>query len=48
MNQRHGDPRRFRCTVSLPPKLTAEGWGRSRRDAEQQAARAALDQLDGN
>lgn len=45
MNQGHGDPRRFRCTVSLPPQLQAEGWGRSRREAEQQAARAALGQL---
>ena len=45
MSQRHSDPRRFRCNVTLPPQLAAEGWGRSRRDAEQQAARAALDQL---
>jgi len=45
MSQGHGDPRRFRCTVSLPPQLQAEGWGRSRREAEQQAARAALGQL---
>ncbi len=43
ISQRHGDPRRFRCTVTLPPHLAAEGWGRSRREAEQQAARAALD-----
>ena len=47
MSQSHGDPRRFRCSVTMPPKLKAEGWGRSRRDAEQQAARAALDQLTG-
>ena len=47
ISQRHGDPRRFRCSVTLPPQLAAEGWGRSRRDAEQQAARAALDQLTG-
>ena len=45
MSQGHGDPRRFRCIVTLPPELRAEGWGRSRRDAEQVAARAALDQL---
>ena len=44
-SHRHGDPRRFRCTVTLPPQLAAEGWGRSRREAEQRAARAALDQL---
>ena len=48
MSQRHGDPLRFRCRVTLPPQLAAEGWGRSRRDAEQQAARAALDQLTGS
>ena len=48
MSQHHGDPRRFRCSVTLPPQLAAEGWGRSRRDAEQQAARAALDQLAGS
>jgi len=45
MSKGHGDPRRFRCTVTLPQELRAEGWGRSRRDAEQVAARAALDQL---
>ena len=47
ISERHGDPQRFRCRVTLPPQLTAEGWGRSRRDAEQQAARAALSQLTG-
>ena len=45
ISQRHGDLRRFCCKVTLPPQLTAQGWGRSRREAEQQAARAALDQL---
>ena len=48
ISQRHGDPRRFRCSVNLPPQLAAEGWGHSRREAEQQAARAALDQLTGS
>ena len=48
ISERHGDPQRFRCRVTLPPQLTAEGWGRSRRDAEQQAARAALSQLTGS
>ena len=48
MSKSHGDPRRFRCSVTLPPHLAAEGWGRSRRDAEQQAARAALYQLTGS
>jgi len=44
ISRRHGDPRRFHCRVSLPQGLHAEGWGGSRREAEQQAARAALQQ----
>ncbi len=48
ISQRHGDPRRFCCRVTLPQQLAAEGWGGSRREAEQQAARAALDQLTGS
>jgi ribonuclease-3 len=46
----HGDPRRFQCWVRLEAgglpvllePLAAEGWGGSRREAEQQAARSAL------
>ena len=45
ISQQHGDPRRFHCTVNLIPDLKAEGWGGSRREAEQQAARTALAQL---
>ena len=41
----HGDPRRFHCSVTLPTDLSAEGWGGSRREAEQQAAASLLDQL---
>ena len=48
INQQHGNPRRFHCTVTLPPDLKAEGWGGSRREAEQQAARTALAQLAGD
>jgi ribonuclease-3 len=44
-SQRHGDPERFRCQVSLKGWFSAEGRGGSRREAEQQAARAALEQL---
>ena len=40
----HGDPRRFQCQVAAGP-LAGEGWGGSRREAEQQAARAALEQI---
>jgi ribonuclease-3 len=43
-SRRHGDPRRFLCRVALAdlPTQAGEGWGGSRRQAEQQAARAAL------
>jgi ribonuclease-3 len=41
-SRRHGDPRRFHCAVDLGDGAIGEGWGRSRREAEQQAARAAL------
>ncbi|MFO0057552.1 MAG: ribonuclease III family protein [Cyanobacteriota bacterium] len=48
----HGDPRRFYGRVVLPSfrgregsAPEGEGWGRSRREAEQEAARACLDQL---
>ena len=44
-NQRHGDLHRFYSHVSIGERLTAQGWGRSRKDAEQEAANAALDQL---
>ena len=46
----HGDPRRFHCTVSLqlPHQATVtscEGWGASRRAAEQDAARQLLERV---
>ncbi len=41
----HGDPHRFQCRVSLGEQLLGEGWGGSRRDAEQEAARVALEDL---
>jgi len=55
-SRRHGDPRRFRAEVHCghvsndgSPAGEAlchgEGWGGSRREAEQQAARSALEQL---
>jgi ribonuclease-3 len=41
-SRRHGDPQRFHCRVSLGPQTLGEGWGGSRREAEQRAARSAL------
>ena len=42
----HADPRRFHCRVSLGTRLLGEGWGGSRRQAEQDAARIALANLE--
>ena len=47
-SQRHGDPRRFHCRVALNGDPLAEGWGGSRREAEQKAAQAALQTLEGD
>ena len=41
----HADPRRFHCRVSLGERVLGEGWGGSRRLAEQDAARVALANL---
>lgn len=47
-SSRHGDPRRFHCRVSLAltpgdAPTWREGWGPSRRSAEQEAARQLLE-----
>ena len=44
-NCNHGDQRRFRSVVSVNAKEKGFGWGPSRRLAEQEAAREALEQL---
>jgi ribonuclease-3 len=44
-SQGHGDPERFHCWVSVAGLERCEGWGRSRREAEQSAARQALELL---
>lgn len=44
-NSNHGDQRRFRSVVSVNTKEQGCGWGPSRRLAEQDAAREALEQL---
>ena len=48
ISQNHGDPRRFHCQVELQGRSLAEGWGGSRREAEQKAAQAALQHLEGD
>jgi ribonuclease-3 len=44
----HGDPQRFLSTVRVASKVLAEGHGRSRKEAEQNAAIAAAQTLIGN
>ena len=46
-SRQHGDPERFRCQVSLQGRDLAEAKGRSRKEAEQNAASAALQALEG-
>ena len=38
----HGNPKRFFCNVKISGKSIAEGWGRSRKAAEKEAARSAF------
>ena len=45
--RQHGDPERFLCRVSVSNKALAEAKGRSRKEAEQNAAVAALQSLEG-
>ena len=47
-SHQHGDPERFRCRVSVSNKELAEAQGRSRKEAEQNAAAAALQALEGS
>ena len=44
-NRNHGDLKRFHSRVLLNEQLKAEAWGRSRKEAEQKAAEAALQTL---
>ena len=47
-SRQHGDPERFRCRVSVQGQDLAEAKGRSRKEAEQNAATAALQALEGS
>ena len=42
---RHGDPERFKSHVQVGTQLDADGFGRSRKDAEQNAAAKAMQKL---
>ena len=45
---RHGDPERFKSHVQVGTRLGADGFGRSRKDAEQNAAAEAIQCLHDN
>ena len=47
-SRQHGDPERFCCRVSIQNRDLTEAKGRSRKEAEQNAAAAALQALEGN
>ena len=42
---RHGDPERFKSHVQVATRLSADGFGRSRKEAEQNAAAEAVQRL---
>ena len=46
-SRQHGDPQRFHSRVQIADQLLAEGYGRSRKEAEQNAAAAAVQALAG-
>ncbi len=47
-SRQHGDHERFHCRVSIQGRDLAEGKGRSRKEAEQNAATTALQALEGS
>ena len=48
MDKGHDSPRRFFCTVYIKNQSIGEGWGKSMKQAEKNAANAALDSLEKN
>ncbi len=42
VNKKHDDPKRFFCTVYIKNRPLAEGWGKSMKQAEKDAASKAL------
>ena len=48
IDKKHDNPKRFFCTVYIKDKSIAEGWGKSMKQAEKEAANNALKYLDKN
>tara|TARA_B100000965_G_scaffold339345_1_gene306976 strand:- start:37 stop:780 length:744 start_codon:yes stop_codon:yes gene_type:complete len=47
-NKQHDNPKRFFCNVYIKNQSIAEGWGKSMKQAEKDAAHKALNYLDNN
>ncbi len=43
--QEHNNPKRFVCIVHIKNNPIGEGWGKSRKEAEKEAARSAMEYL---
>jgi ribonuclease-3 len=48
VDTKHDSPKRFTCTVYIKNRSIAEGWGKSMKQAEKDAAHKALNSLDKN
>ena len=48
IDKKHDNPKRFFCTVYIKELSIAEGWGKSMKQAEKDAANKALNALDKN
>ena len=48
IDKKHDNPRRFVCTVYIKDQSIAEGWGKSMKQAEKDAANKALISIDKN
>ena len=48
IDKKHDNPKRFFCTVYIKSRSIAEGWGKSMKQAEKDAAKKALKSLDKN
>lgn len=45
-SKEHGNSKRFFCTAFVNNKKTGEGWGNSRKNAEKEAAKTALEKIE--
>ena len=48
IDKKHDNPKRFVCTVYIKNRSIAEGWGKSMKQAEKDAANKALNSIDKN